>query len=326
MEMTDDVDAGSTEDFPSIGDRRAGRILVCMGDDRPDQLIDWLDALVSDFEELKTIADEHVVKVNAGSQGGVMNDWSDFCSALGVHIDSNFWEGSMISGHLQMGWIQPGQIRRAQKIGKEILKEIRRDVLEQIRSAAISEIKKIKDLDRLIERISDDRPFLLAQIGHLKAALAETQKTMTALEQAVAEAKVNDASALTMDCLRIAGAVLNRERVRLIAGPLVLWDDGVIYALTSRGKVPLPDDSSPALLLKVLQRSGHPTVDVSEMTVIGGWTSGPIYRKGSIRISGWINVWRDVEQNRERVFVVANPDKLAVVRNIHKYFKTKPRE
>ena len=83
MEMTDDVDAGSTENCPSIGDRRAGWILVCMGDDRPDELIDWLDALVNDFEELKTIADEHVVKVNAGSQGGVMNDWSDFCRALG---------------------------------------------------------------------------------------------------------------------------------------------------------------------------------------------------------------------------------------------------
>ena len=143
-------------------------------------------------------------------------------------------------------------------------------------------------------------------------------------QQELTKAKVKDASVLSLDCLRIAGAVLNRERVRLIAGPLVLWDDGVVYALISRGKVTLPDDSSPAFLLKALQQSGHPTVEVSEMTVIGGWTSGPIYRKGSVRISGWINVWHDVEQNRERVFVVADPDKLAVVRDIHEHFKIKP--
>ncbi len=309
-------------EFPSIGDLRHGRVLVCKGDDQPDEWEDWLKSLVDEFERLVSTASQHDLEVHTESHPHKLKGWRDFCEAVGVDVRTQFWEGSMISGHFAMGWIKAGDIRGAKKTGEAMLKQIRQNLLNQLREFRFKELNEIKDLDALIERTLDDRASLLAEIGRLKVAVTDTQDTMTALKQAVAEAKMNDTSALDFDCLRLAGAVLNRERVRLLAGPLVLWDDGLVYAFTSRGGVPLPDDSSPAVLLKQLQRSGHPTVAVGEMTVIGGWLSGPQYRKGTSHIAGWGNVWREVEQARERQFLVTDPGQLPTVRAIHEHFKT----
>ena len=49
---------------------------------------------------------------------------------------------------------------------------------------------------------------------------------------------MNDTSALALDCLRIACAVIKGHRMILMAGPMVLWSDGVVYAITSCGGVP----------------------------------------------------------------------------------------
>ena len=312
------------EDFPEIGDTRGGMVLVCHGDDKPEYWLDWLKSLVNEFERLNEIAEERSVDLDAGSDHNPIEDWRALCEAMGISFKSTFWEGSMTSGVYQMGWLAADQIHQAETIGSDILRNIRRNLVERVRSVVISDLKKIKDLDKLIDRTRDDRESLLTQIEELKVSIAVDQKTMSTLEKALAEAKVNDTSALDLDCLHLAGAVLNRERVRLLAGPLVLWDDGVVYAFTSRGGVPLPDDSSPAVLLKQLQRSGHPTVEVGEMTLVGRWIGGPHYRKGTAHISGWANVWREVEQTHERKFLVADPGHLPTVRAIHDHFKTPP--
>lgn len=39
----------SDEDYPEIGKRRRGMVLVCHGDDRPDQFSDWLQPLVLEW-------------------------------------------------------------------------------------------------------------------------------------------------------------------------------------------------------------------------------------------------------------------------------------
>lgn len=317
------------EDYPDIGDCRDGLLLVCMGDDRPDQWIDWLEELVGEYEDFRAIAEEHEVPLDAGSDCGTLDGWSDFCEALGVSIESELWEGGMVSGHFHRGWIKPGTIRSAKKVGKKILKKIQKNLLKQIRKAAISELEEIQDLDQLIERTLDDRASLLTVIKESNASLATGRMTTSNLEEALAEAraneaKTNDIAALTLDCMRIACAVLNREQKILLAGPLVMWNDGVVYAFASRGRVPLPADSSPAILVNELKRAGHPTVEVGEMTLIGAWSSGPIYRKGSAHISGWLNVWREVEQNRERQFLVAESSHLPTIRAIHDHFKSQP--
>ncbi len=56
--------------------------------------------------------------------------------------------------------------------------------------------------------------------------------------------------------------------------------------------------------------------DSEEKTVIGGWTSGPIYRKGTPHITGWASVWSDRER-KERVFLVVPKDSERKVHEIH---------
>ena len=101
----------------------------------------------------------------------------------------------------------------------------------------------------------------------------------------------------------------------MVAGPLVLWDDNVVYAITSRGGVALPANSTPVILLGDLEAAGYPVVRVEEKTVIGGWR-GPIYRRGTPHITGWASVWSDRE-GRKRVFLVAPKDSERMVHEIH---------
>lgn len=37
-----------------------------------------------------------------------------------------------------------------------------------------------------------------------------------------------------------------------------------------------------------------------EKTIISGWVSGPIYRKGAAPINGWASVWTDKETVERR--------------------------
>ena len=104
-------------------------------------------------------------------------------------------------------------------------------------------------------------------------------------------------------CVELASAIIEGKATRIVAGPLVLWDDGNVYAITSRGKVELPTRSDPKLLLDSLKKSGYTVIEVEEMTIIGGWTRGPVYAKGDIHISGWEFVWSD-DLRKERNFIV----------------------
>ena len=161
------IDDDNERDYPNIGGRRDGRILVCMGDDKPDSWISWLEPLVSEFEQLADIAEERELE-DAGSEYGKVEDWREFCSALDVSIDQEFWEGWLISGQFVTGWVAPGQIRSAKKIGREILKRIRMYLLGQIRSARIEELMRIQSLDLLIEKTRDDREALLSKNSELQ--------------------------------------------------------------------------------------------------------------------------------------------------------------
>lgn len=121
------------DDFPQIGDRKKGMILVCMGDDCPDQWIDWLEALIDEFKQLQRVADKHGLDVDAGPDYKNVQDWRTFCEALGIMVDTQFWEGSMVSGMFQMGWIQARRVSRAQKTGNTILTTIKENFAEQLR-------------------------------------------------------------------------------------------------------------------------------------------------------------------------------------------------
>ena len=101
-----------------------------------------------------------------------MENWEEFCSALGVSIRQEFWEGCFISGQFMTGWVAPGQTRSAKKTGKEILKRIQMNLLGQIRSARIEELMRIESLELLIEKTRDDaKRALLSRNSELQAGL-----------------------------------------------------------------------------------------------------------------------------------------------------------
>ena len=106
---------------------------------------------------------------------------------------------------------------------------------------------------------------------------------------------------------------------RCVAGPLVLWDDGVVYAITQIGGAKPPEPSNYAWLLRQLEAASVQVVKVKELTILGGHASGPIYFPGGTRTQEWINVWREGERtvsllsvpnpgSRPRQFVVDPPE------------------
>ena len=318
--MSDKNDPDSDEDYPEIGNIRNGEVLVCMGDDRPDQWEDWLESLVTEFERLEGIAKECSLDLNAGRKYGILDGWQEFCEVIGVNVGAEFWEGEMNSGQWVMGWIRSRAIPRAERNGEEILDRLREHLNKHIRLSIAKELESIDDLEELIERTRNDRGALIVQGDKLNDELMAERKTVAMQVKVLEQMTREDTSALSLDCLRLACAVANGDQTKLLAGPLVLWSDRVVYALTKRGGVPLPEGSAPLLLLQELERGGHPVVRVEEMTAIAFSTSGKIHRRGEAHISGWTNVWKDVEKI-DRNFIVNDPEQLKVVREIHEYYK-----
>jgi hypothetical protein len=78
--MSDDAD------IPSIGDCRDGEVIVCMGDDRPDQWAGWLEELVDEFNSLRESATAHDLSLCVEPRGHEVGDWSEFCAELGVNL------------------------------------------------------------------------------------------------------------------------------------------------------------------------------------------------------------------------------------------------
>lgn len=306
----------SQDDYLGIGARRSGYILVCHGDDSPDQWIAWLEPIQSRFKELHELSEEYGFALDAGKRSARLGSVVDFLELIGIDVQSNSWEGSLISGVYRFGWVKVGTVRAVKKKAAELLKALQRQVDSEVRRKILKELAGIKDVDQLIERTAADRDDPRRKILELNSALFKAQEDLRLTRDRLQKLEVSDSKQIDESCLRMVGAILRRAPCRMVAGPLVLWDDNVVYAITSRGGVTLPANSTPALLLGDLEAIGYPVVRVEEKTVIGGWLSGPIYRRGTPHITGWASVWSDRERNK-RVFLVAPKDSERMVHEIH---------
>lgn len=144
-------------DIPSIGDCRDGKVLVCMGDDQPDQWVGWLEELVDEFNVLRDAATAHGLLCRIDSQSLELGDWSGFCEEVGVELKREFWEGTLVSGHFVMGWLEKKKIGTARRRGGSLLKKLHRNLVVQLKAERIEELKGLKDLDELISRTENDR-------------------------------------------------------------------------------------------------------------------------------------------------------------------------
>jgi hypothetical protein len=306
----------SEDDYPEIGKRRRGMVLVCHGDDLPDRFADWLQSLVTDFERLSSIASEFGVDMDPLDGSPSIIDVMDFCQRLGIEFRSNMWEGSLISGIYHLGWIKVGTVRSAAAHGKMLLRALEKQTDCAVRSSVMRELQDIKELDEFIDRTADDRHVLLQEIASLGSSLQATKSALDAANNKISTAAESNTAEIDRSCMQLAAALLTGEKCRVVAGPLVLWEDGVVYAICSWGGSPIPEGSSPAVLMDGIQRSGRRVVLVRDTTVIGGRMSGPIYRKGPANISGWSKVW-SFREKRDRVFSVVPPEFAEQVRQIH---------
>lgn len=302
-----------TDDFPEIGISRRGMVLVCHGDDRPTQFAEWLTPLLQEYVSLQSLASEHLVELRLGDGSAELCDEMDFCQRLGIEFSSKMWEGSLISGIYHIGWIKKGTARSAAAQGRQMLKTLKHNVDAAVRRSIFNELEKIKDLDELVDRTRNDRADQEKSINTLRASLSNARD---ALKTAQSDAE-RDTTAIDQACVEMGAVLLSGEKHRVVAGPLVLWDDGVVYALYDWGGVPIPANSTPSLLLKAIEQSGRPLVKVKEATVIHGWLNA-VHRKGPEHIKGWEKVW-SIRESRERNFLTESPETLRQVRAIHEH-------
>jgi hypothetical protein len=288
------------DDFPSIGQSRGGYTLVCHGDDRPTEFVGWLAEFASTFEELNNLAEQHSVRFTAPQGRRAPTSLVDFCEAIGIDMDSSPWQGQMISGSYWLGWLRGGTLRTTKSRARSLLASMSKQIESSVRAAVMRKLSAIRDLDTFLDRTAPDRRELRKEIETLKESIQQllenAQQTALATQHRLNE----DTHEIDQACLDIACAILLKRPTRLVAGPLLLWDDGVVYAIVSRGGVPIPTNSSARKLIDALVAANHPVVQVREKTVIGGWTSGPIYRKGDTSIKGWASIWRDQERSPRR--------------------------
>jgi hypothetical protein len=310
---------------PNLGDHRAGRTLVCHGDDRPEDFVAWLDLLVTEFIMLRDAADDLEVVLETAT-GKPVEDVTEFCTAIGIQLDSNFWEGSLISGFYYFGWIEIGAEQQVQEQAQRLLDELRSDLeaatrrwQQKERARIFRELKAIKDFERFMARTADDRGELTERITQLENDL---QAARQALETASAEVKTwreNDSREIDRGCMQLLTALALNTAGHCVAGPLALWDDGVLYAITQIGPTHLLAGSTYAWLLQQFEAAGVAVVKVKEMTLLGGRASGPIYYPGGARAKDWLKTWTEGErptsrlpgpspETRPRQFVVDPPE------------------
>lgn len=288
------------DDYPSIGQSRGGYILVCHGDDTPTEWAGWLAGFVSRFKEIANLADEHGVPLADPQGGHAPATLIEFCQAIGIQMNSSPWQGQMISGTYWLGWVRTGTLRAVKSRGRTLIAAMSEQMQVGVRQSVMRELSAIRDLDVLLERTDTDRPRLKQEIRRLEDALRQSQAQAQQAELKVQESLAQDTHAIDQGCLAIACAILRRDRTRIVAGPLLLWDDGILYAIVSQGDVPFPANSSPRRLIDTLVAANHPVVQVREKTVVGGWTRGPVYRQGAASISGWASVWHQQERVMRR--------------------------
>lgn len=310
------------EDFPDIGKRRHGEVLVCHGDDRPDQFAGWLQPLANKFDWLSSIAAGYDIDMDPQDGSPPISDIMDFCQRLGIAFVSKPWDGYLISGTSRIGWIKIGTVRSASLLGENLIRALEGHMIGLVKAEVIHELQSINDLNEFLERTNDNRPalnFLDQKAATLNATLQATEAELKAATRRIVAFTESDTAEIDHACVCLASALLTSEKCRLRAGPLVLWDDGVVYAISSWGGSPIPPGSSPAILLDGLQKSSCSLVTVSESTIIGGLGGHPVYRRGPAQINGWANVW-SLREKWQRTFVVTPPEFLEQVQKIHEFW------
>ncbi|MEW8403985.1 MAG: hypothetical protein AB2689_21090 [Candidatus Thiodiazotropha taylori] len=121
----DEQEAGDDEEeVPEVGEIVDGQILVCRGDDRPEECITWLQSDADELNNYLYCAEENNVELYVKEYDAVISDEVTFYELIGIDCSSSFWEGSLTSGHLVLCWVKPSCVDEVIKKSRELLDTI----------------------------------------------------------------------------------------------------------------------------------------------------------------------------------------------------------
>jgi hypothetical protein len=288
------------DEAPSIGDVKRGHVLVYYGDDSPTQWIDWLEPLVKKAGELISLAEEYGIPIKLSKKANQISSVFDLLYLIGIDIDSEPWTGSLISGIYQYGWIKKGEIRQSKSNAKKIVDQIEAFVDPKIRNAILSEFKNIKNLDEFLERTTPDPNQLLRTIDSQKITLGQLQKNLLELKEDAKVRRQDRLPLFSQQLLELASLIVNPKPVKHIVGPFALWHDGNLYVLRSVGESTLPTDPLINFITQIAADCKRQIVVVHEVSLIGRWLSGPVFRKLGNDLNQWVDAWKcDKKLTRE---------------------------
>ncbi|MET0008710.1 MAG: hypothetical protein ABW124_05335 [Candidatus Thiodiazotropha sp. 6PLUC9] len=295
------------DDYPEIGDERDGRILLCHGDDQPEELIGWLEPIWKDFSQLQNLSWDFNLQLRSKKHRKNIDSFDDLFSLAGIETESGFWEGSLVSGHYIWCWVDVNKEEDAIAKLNDILSTLSESIKSKIKSKAIKELKEIDDLDEFIDRItvssgSDQR---------LKKLQDENERLSNELTK---KHEIN----IELSCIEILSALFTKSFKRVVAGPIVLWEDGNVFVITSIGGVEIPTGTSVSLLYETLKEADYPFIAAEECASIRSPHTGRrCYHKVSSGLSGWEKVWYQ-KKITGRVFKSDTPENTEKVNSIYK--------
>ena len=182
-EEDEDEDAwGGDRDAPELGDTVRGRVLVCRGDDEPDEFDASLDGVASRFRQLSDIAGRYGLSIGAPDfdEGLVA-----FLEQAGVDFESSHWEGSCTSGIYQMGWVATRRLGAVERTAYRLLDRAEREMQRWFLKEARARFKKATaecDLDALVKLTENHAPELWSELRELQRQNAQLVLRIFTLE------------------------------------------------------------------------------------------------------------------------------------------------
>jgi len=294
----------AADDYPSIGERRGGWTFACVGEDRPDQWLDWLEDCVLQVERLIE-ATGNVAKFQNPKTGHTIDSWYSFCEAIGVNFDTTFIDREVASGFGHLGWIRTRALAKAERHARMLVERFEKQLAPHLLEEALDHV--CEDCSGTIASFEEEQRESAARLKDLEARLAA--------------AIASNTTALDRACLDLVCRAWGGEAGPALAGPLVLWTDRKVYALVRIGDVELPLDSSPARTLRGLEAAGFPVVRLHEQTDYGSHRGRLFMRQGPDRLLDWLDVWK----NKDKLTCPgAAPADAAQVEAIRRHFREKP--
>ncbi|MCG8049497.1 MAG: hypothetical protein N0E48_28585 [Candidatus Thiodiazotropha endolucinida] len=295
------------DDYPDVGDVRDERILVCHGDDEPTEFVDWLEPIWNQFKELQGLSWDFNIDLASKKYKRTINGFEDLFNLCDIETENNFWEGSLISGRYYWCWAEEDKVEDIIEKLKDVLSTLDEPLKRRIKENVITELKALDDLDELIDRTTGYSEWA-QRINKLQDENKRLKEQLTQRHE----------NAIDLACLEILSALLTKNYKRIVAGPIVLWEDGKVIVITSIGGVDIPTGTSISLVYETLKASGYPYIAVEEVSSIRSPHTGRVsYHKGSFEVSGWEKVWYQ-KRLYGRVFKSDTPENTELAKTIYK--------